>query len=151
MLVYYQRWIIMLNQNVMHNQTTDLVFQARVAVEFDGLKALTTADIHRYGGCLMDLKIVLNVVENAILNNLSFEVFSEKLSALGNVTYNFAEKVLVLCRPIDFSYFSDDELEYSLEISEELSVPVKTEQHRGTNIFRQMASFDQTPGTNTAA
>ena len=135
----------------MSNETTDLVFQARVAVELAGLKALTTADVHRYGGCLMDLKLLLNIVENAILNNLSFEVFSEKLRALANATYNFAEKVLVLCRPLDVSYFSDDELEYSLEVSEQFLVPVKTEQHIGNNIFCQMASFDQTPGISTAA
>jgi hypothetical protein len=141
----------MLNQNCISNETTDQVFQARVAAELTGLKTLTIADVHRYGGCLMDLKLLLNIVENTILNEWSFEVFSDKLRSLANVTYNFAEKVLVLCRPLDVNYFSDDELAYSLEISKQFSVPVKKEQYTDNNISRQRASFDRIPGISAAA
>ncbi len=97
--------------DIIPSRTVDPCFKARLSVELEDLKSLTGEEVHRYGSSIMDKNMLIHEIEKAVERNWTREEFWEKLRSLTLAIANFAEQVLILCRPLDPNYLVNDSCE----------------------------------------
>jgi len=98
--------------DIVPNGSKSSCFKARLVTELQDLKSLTGEEIHRYGGSIMDKKLLVHELEKAVERNSTREEFWEKLRTLTFAIFTFAEQVLILCRPTEPNYLFDDGCHY---------------------------------------